>query len=101
MQQRQPETLVICVFFSKIKCKDVAQAVPCKCTRLYFAAFDALDRPGADFTVLSQFFLRQPLLLPEFGALESEVGLVHVFLLVEYNPIVERSPKFTMSYARH
>ncbi len=52
---------------------------------VHFAAFDALDGAGVDFTKFNQALLRQPFLLAQFCEFESELGLVDLsfFILLQ------------------
>ena len=88
MQKRQPQVLVAGIVLAEIELEDVTET------------FDSLNRARADFTIVCQLLLGEILPLAQFVDFETEIGLVHIFLLVDYIPIIERYAKNTISTSR-
>ena len=79
VQDRQPEVLIGAALCAEVKLERFAQALQGVGTRVHFAAFDALDGAGADFTQFRQLLLRQAFLLAQFETLSPRSGWFMVY----------------------
>ena len=85
MQERQPEIVIGAALCAKIKLQGFAQALQGVGAWIDFAAFDALDGAGADFTCFRQLFLRQAFLLAQFGDFDVRDQVGSCFTPFEYS----------------